>query len=185
MKIFFELCVLFILMISLNGCARPKKVEMPKNLSILTRQEWGAVASVLPMQKHIPTRITIHHTVVKQNIERSLTDKLKSLQKFSIERSPLSDGRIKEPWADIPYHFYIAANGAIGEGRPLQYVGDSNTPYDPTGHALIVLEGNFNEEIVTTEQKQSLQQLILALARQYKINASNLSGLTMEIIFMV
>ena len=93
-----------------------------------------------------------------------------------MERSPLSDGRIKEPWADIPYHFYIAANGAIGEGRPLQYVGDSNTPYDPTGHALIVLEGNFNEENVSTEQKQSLKKLVIALARKYKISAPNLSG---------
>ena len=176
MKKFYHYCLPFILMIYLVGCAGTKKVDVLKNVSILTRQEWGAASSVLPMRKHFPTKITLHHTAVKQNLNRSLTDKLKSLQKFSMERSPLSDGRIKEPWADIPYHFYIAANGAIGEGRPLQYVGDYNTPYDPTGHALIVLEGNFNEENVSAEQKQSLKKLVIALARKYKINAPNLSG---------
>ncbi|ALJ01569.1 N-acetylmuramoyl-L-alanine amidase [Rufibacter tibetensis] len=151
-------------------------VSLPKGIPILKRAEWGAVASVLPMKTHVPQKITIHHTATKQNPERSLKAKLQTLQKFSMERSPLSGGRIKEPWADIPYHFYIDVNGNVGEGRPLQYVGDSNTSYDPTGHALIVLEGNFENEKVSPEQRQSLEKLTLAIAKRWKISGTQIWG---------
>jgi len=132
--------------------------------------------SVLPMRKHVPQQITIHHTAVKQAPARTLADKLRGLQKFSVERSQLASGKVKEPWADIPYHFYIAVDGSIGEGRPLQYVGDSNTPYDPSGHALIVLEGNFESEELTEKQYQSLQALVVSIARKYSITADKISG---------
>lgn len=158
------------------GCKVQQQVALPKDVSIVTRQEWGAVPSVLHMRKHVPQQITIHHTAVKQAPTRTLADKLKGLQKFSIEHSQLASGKVKEPWADIPYHFYIAADGAIGEGRPLQYVGDSNTPYDPTGHALIVLEGNFENEEITETQYQSLQKLVISIARQYRIAPDKISG---------
>jgi hypothetical protein len=128
------------------------------------------------MRKHVPERITIHHTATSQTLQRTISDKLKALQQFSMKRSPLSDGRVKEPWADIPYHFYIAVDGSIGEGRQLQFVGDSNTPYDPTGHALIVLEGNFEKEEISPEQYQSLQKIVLSIAKRYKIGPDKISG---------
>jgi len=159
-----------------TGCKVQQKVTMPKDVSIITRQDWGAVPSVLPMRTHVPQQITIHHTAVKQAPARTLAEKLKGLQKFSSERSQLASGKVKEPWADIPYHFYIAVDGSIGEGRPLKYVGDSNTPYDPTGHALIVLEGNFENETLTDGQYQSLQKLVVSIARQYRIAPDKISG---------
>jgi len=159
-----------------TGCKVQQLVSLPKDVPIITRQEWGAVPSVLPMRKHVPQQITIHHTAVKQAPARSMAEKLKGLQKFSIERSQLASGKVKEPWADIPYHFYIAVDGAIGEGRPLQYVGDSNTPYNPSGHALIVLEGNFENEAPTDSQYQSLQKLVISIARQYRIAPDKISG---------
>ncbi|ANE52302.1 peptidoglycan recognition family protein [Flavisolibacter tropicus] len=166
---------LFILAVSV-GCKVQQKVSLPKDVTIVTRKEWGAEQSVLPMRKHVPQQITIHHTAVKQAPERSLADKLKALQKFSFSSSKLASGKVKEPWADIPYHFYIAVDGSIGEGRPLQYVGDSNTPYDPTGHALIVLEGNFENEELSDKQYQSLQALIISIAKQYHITSDKISA---------
>jgi hypothetical protein len=176
MKRFLPACFALFLFAVLAGCKVQQKVALPKDVSILTRKEWGALKPVLPMRKHVPSQITIHHTAVKQAPARTLADKLRALQKFSIERSPLANGRIKEAWADIPYHFYIAVDGAIGEGRPLQYVGDSNTPYDPSGHALIVLEGNFENEEPTPMQYQSLQKLVISIARQYHIAPDKISG---------
>jgi hypothetical protein len=167
---------LLLLLTLLSACRSSKEVSLPTGISILTRAQWGAVAPVLPLKNHVPQKITIHHTATNQNLSRTLEDNLKALQKFSMDRSPLSDGRVKEPWADIPYHFYIDVRGQIGEGRQLQFVGDSNTPYDPTGHALIVLEGNFQTEKVTEAQRKSLEQLTLALAKRWKISADNISG---------
>lgn len=159
-----------------SSCSTTSKVILPKDVDIVSRKEWGAAAPVLTMKQHIPTRITVHHTATMQNSQRNLTQKLEALQKFSQERSTLGDGRIKEQWADIPYHFYIAVDGSIGEGRQLKYVGDSNTPYDPTGHALIVLEGNFEKEKVTPQQFQSLKALTLSIARRYGIAGDKISG---------
>lgn len=158
------------------GCMLRSRVSLPKDVAIITREEWGAEKPALPVHKHVPLRITIHHTAVKQNPDRAIAEKLKALQKFSFERSTMSSGKIKDAWADIPYHFYIAVDGIIGEGRELQYVGESNTPYDPTGHALIVLEGNFENEEVSEEQYQSLQKLVISLTKRYHISSENISG---------
>lgn len=176
MKYFLTGCLALMILTFFSGCKSSQKVTMPADVSIVTRQQWGAASPVLSMRSHVPKQITIHHTAVKQSTKRTLAGKLKALQKFSMERSPLSDGRIKEPWADIPYHFYIDLHGSIGEGRELKYVSDSNTPYDPSGHALIVLEGNFNDETVTEKQYASLEKLVIAVARQYNITADKISG---------
>lgn len=176
MKYFFSVCFALVVLVIFNSCRSSQKVTMPDDVAIITRQQWGSAQPVLPMRKHIPSKITIHHTAVKQNFNRSLADKLKALQKFSMQRSPLADGRIKEPWADIPYHFYIDVHGSIGEGRQLQYVGDSNTPYDPTGHALIVVEGNFDKDTITEKQSASLEKLVIAIAHRYHIKADKISG---------
>ncbi len=167
--------VLLFLPILFMSC-RAQKGNIIRDLHMVTRAEWGAKPPVLPMTEHVPDRITIHHTATPQAPGKSIADKLRGLQGFSQTRSALGSGRIKEVWADIPYHFYIAANGDIGEGRELKYVGDSNTPYDPTGHALIVLEGNFQNEEVTPAQLQSLQKLIAALSKKYHIGSDRISG---------
>ncbi|MFC6999737.1 peptidoglycan recognition protein family protein [Rufibacter roseus] len=172
----YSLRLLIIFCLVFTACRSAKEVSLPKGVPIVTRAEWGAAAPVLPMKEHSPTKITIHHTAVKQAPQKTLQEKLKGLQKFSQERAPLADGRMKEQWADIPYHFYITADGTIGEGRELKYTGDSNTPYDPTGHVLIVLEGNFQVETVTPIQFQNLVNLIKAVAKRWNISADKISG---------
>lgn len=160
----------------LLSCNAPKHTSEVWEAQVVSRKQWNAAAPVLPMKLHTPKKITIHPTATKQNFQRTLRQKLLGLQKFSQEKSSLSNGKIKEPWADIPYHFYIDVHGTIGEGRPLQFVGDSNTAYDPTGHALIVLEGNFNEEAVSEKQWLSLQKLAQSIANKYHIKAEKISG---------
>jgi hypothetical protein len=143
---------------------------------IVTRAQWGANAPVLPMREHRIERITIHHTATRQNATRTLADKLRGLQAFSQRDDSLGDGRRKPAWADIPYHYYIAADGTVGEGRPWQYVGDSNTPYDPTGHLLIVVEGNFEDEELTGGQRRALENLVPAFARRFHVPGDRLGA---------
>jgi hypothetical protein len=149
---------------------------IPAGISYLARAEWGANAPVLPMREHTLTKLTIHHTGVPQLFDRSLTDKLRSLQKFSQEDSPLAGGRMKPAWADIPYHLYVDVHGAVGEARDLRFAGDSNTSYDPAGHLLVVVEGNFEKESLTAAQMATLEKLVPALAKRYGIPADSLGG---------
>lgn len=142
----------------------------------LPRREWGAARPVMPMTEHRINRITIHHTATRHAPDRATDDKLRGLQRFSQTESALGDGRIKKPWADVPYHFYVAVDGIVAEARPWRFIGDSNTPYDPTGHLLIVLEGNFEEEEVTPAQQRSLERLVAVMARRFSVAPENVAA---------
>lgn len=170
-------CLVTALAIGLSACAsRGTPVPAIADVPIVSRTEWGAKDPVLPMREHRIERITIHHTATRQNSERSLADKLRGLQAFSQRDDSLGDGRKKPAWADIPYHYYIAVDGTVGEARAWRYVGDSNTPYDPTGHLLIVVEGNFENEQMTDGQRRALESLVTSFARQFGVSSERLGA---------
>jgi N-acetyl-anhydromuramyl-L-alanine amidase AmpD len=56
----------------------------------------------------------------------------------------------------------------------LKYVGDTNTSYDPTGHALLVVEGNFETEKPSAEQIESLKKLTAWLSSEHNVAAANI-----------
>ncbi|WP_246596979.1 peptidoglycan recognition protein family protein [Pontibacter aydingkolensis] len=162
----------------LLNCQQPvtSSRPVPESINYLSRDAWSANPPVLPMRSHTLRRLTIHHTGTPQAPGRKLEDKMRALQKFSQEESPLADGRIKKPWADIPYHLYVDVRGEVAEGRDLNFAGDSNTGYDPAGHLLVVVEGNFEKEQITPEQMQTLEILLPALAKRHNIAADSLGG---------
>jgi hypothetical protein len=121
------------------------------------------------MQRHEIRRITIHHTATPQKPERSLEQKLQGLQQFSQNEGKLASGKVKPPWPDIPYHYYIDVHGRVAEARQLEFAGDTNTEYNPAGHALIVLEGNFEQEQPSPEQLASLQAMVQWLADRFRV----------------
>lgn len=154
----------------LSGCAVvPRAPLVPPGTAYLPREAWGAQGPAKEMPPHTPHRITIHHTATRQAPARGLDDKMRALQRFSQTESPLASGRMKPVWGDIPYHFYIDHAGRVAEGRELRYAGDSNTAYDPAGHVLIVLEGNFEEELPTAAQLESLARLTWWHARRWDV----------------
>ena len=63
-------------------------------------------------------------------------------------------------FVDVAYHFFVDRNGNVYEGRPLSAVGDTFTEYDPTGHLLPCLDGNFEEQDPTPQALESLALLL-------------------------
>lgn len=166
-----------LLLLLLCSCTLPRDVaNPPADLKVLSRAEWGANPPVTVMKRHTLTRITIHHTATPQKPERALKDKLQALQKFSQNPGVLGNGKPKLAWPDVPYHYYIAADGEVAEGRDVNFVGDTNTEYDPTGHALVVLEGNFEVEQPTATQLASLRKMIAWLAARFHVPAEKIRG---------
>jgi N-acetyl-anhydromuramyl-L-alanine amidase AmpD len=148
-------------------------VKPPK---IIARKDWNAKEPVGQGKEHQISFITIHHTATLQKKDVSIEKKMQNLQSFSQREDKLASGKLKPVWFDIPYHYYIAVDGKIAEGREIKFAGDTNTEYDPTGHALVVLEGSFDTEKVTDEQQKSLQKIVAWLADEYKISADKIKG---------
>lgn len=149
---------------------------IPADVEFVSRAEWGARPPVLPMKAHTLTRLTIHHTGTNQNFNRTVTDKLRGLQLFSQRDDSLASGRLKPAWPDVPYHFYVGVDGVVGEGRDWRYAGDTNTEYDPAGHLLVVVEGNFQKDTLTTAQRRTLDLIVPALARRFGIPSDRLAS---------
>jgi N-acetylmuramoyl-L-alanine amidase len=164
-KFALALCVL---------CATPAvAAEKP---TMLSRNAWQAKPPSLAMTKQKPVAILLHHTGSPMKIKTTLATQMRGLQRFSQAQEKLADGRTKPAWPDVPYHFYIAANGNIAEGRDINAVGDTNTGYDPKGFIQVVVEGNFEIETPKPSQLASLRLLLEWLKQSYDINNSAITA---------
>ncbi len=145
---------------------------------IVPRAAWkAAAANTALMHAQTPKGIIVHHTGETQNWKSTLEKKLRGLQGFSMKPAVVGGtGKAKPAWGDMPYHFYIDASGRIGEGRDVAYAGDTNTGYVTDGYIQIVVEGEFGKETPDPRQLDALDKLTIALARQYRIAATSISG---------
>lgn len=143
---------------------------------IISRKNWGAKAPVLEGKKHTIEFITIHHTATKQRTDVPINTKLRNLQAFSQRDDKLASGKLKPAWFDVPYHYYIGVGGEIAEGREIEYAGDTNTEYEPAGHALVVLEGSFDTDKPSDAQLESLKKMVIWLAAKYKVSGEKIKG---------
>jgi N-acetyl-anhydromuramyl-L-alanine amidase AmpD len=156
---------------------QPAHTRSPaKRPPIVSRKLWNAKHPTGKAAKHTPRFITIHHTGMPQKPELTLEQKMRGLQNFSQNEGKLASGKSKLAWFDVPYHYYIASDGRVAEGRKIKYVGDTNTEYDPAGHALVVLEGSFGKEQPTAKQVESMKKIVAWLARKYNVPAANIKG---------
>ncbi len=64
----------------------------------------------------------------------------------------------------------IDLEGNIYEGRPINIPGDTNTEYDPTGHALIELMGNYEIQIPNESQLSSIVNLSRFLMTRFDVS---------------
>ena len=157
----------------LTACAKQSPTLVPAP-EIVPRAAWNARPPVLPMDAHSPTRITIHHTGVLSKPALTLEKKLQNLQLFSQREDSLAGGGKKPAWPDVPYHYYIDYYGRVGEGRDVNFRGDTNTSYDPAGHILVVVEGNFQEETPTPAQLAALHRVVRWLAAEWDVERADI-----------
>lgn len=175
-KIFYQFAFLSLVLVLYSYDRSVVAQETSPRPDIMSRKQWNAKDPVGKARKHKIRFITIHHTGMPQKPELSIEQKMRGLQNFSQNEGKLASGGSKPAWFDVPYHYYIASDGRIAEGRAIKYVGDTNTEYDPTGHALVVLEGTFGKEQPTAVQVKSMKQIVGWLARKYKVSAAAIKG---------
>jgi N-acetyl-anhydromuramyl-L-alanine amidase AmpD len=82
--------------------------------------------------------------------------------------------RSEKNWVDIPYHYMIDLDGNIFETRPINIPGDTNTEYDPTGHALVEVMGNYEIQELNEKQLNSMIDLIKYLSERFEVSNENI-----------
>ncbi len=111
--------------------------------------------------------MTIHHTAAVLGDNSNAPARLRQHQQYHQD---------SQGWTDIAYHICVDRNGNIFELRSPELVGDTATSYDPTGHFLVVCEGNFDEEAVTEEQLQGAALAFAWASQQFGIATETLAG---------
>lgn len=167
MKVLLKIFSAIVTVLLLASCARQQKVFFVKEVQILPRSNWNALPSKA-FKSHTPVRITIHHEGTQLDMDADAAKKISAIQRWGM-------GPDKN-WADIPYHYLIAPNGTIYEGRDPLTVGETSTEYDPTGHLLICCLGNLEVQPLPDQQLQSLIRLTAYTAERFKISADSIAS---------
>ena len=139
---------------------------MPPPLAIIPVSAWGSVPSVTSVPAQTVTHITLHHQGESWTVGKDPAEYLRRLQQWS---------RNTKHWRDIPYHYVIAPDGRIYAARPESEPGDTNTEYDPRGHALVMVLGNFEEVEPTREALLATAELMADLARRHGLTAEQIA----------
>lgn len=148
------------------GCSSSRFSAEEVERSIVTVQQWGGTPAVDSLAKrHTITHITLHHQGEPFPQGKDPVQYLRNLQQWS---------RTTKNWIDIPYHYIIDLNGVIYEGRDIRYAGDTNTEYDPTGHALIEVVGNFEEVEPNQAQLDAVVRVMSMLSHQFNVPADSI-----------
>ena len=134
---------------------------------MIGREGWGAAAARAGMVGHTIERLTIHHTGVELGENRLAPSRLGAHQEFH---------QRDRGWPDLAYHFAIDRAGNIYEGRSPEFAGDTATSYDPVGHLLMVLEGNFDIEGTSEPQLSSLATLLAWAAGFYSVGVDTIKS---------
>lgn len=148
--------------LGLAACAGqpPRQDPAPALLpapTIVSVEAWGGQTSAPPATPQRIGHITLHHQGETWQAGADVAAYLRRLQQWS---------RLSKRWADIPYHYVIAPDGRIHAARDPGVAGDTNTDYEPRGHALVMLLGNFENVEPTRAQLLATAELMAWLAQR-------------------
>ncbi len=135
-------------------------------LTMVPREDWGArPPETERMIPHQIERLTVHHAGSQSGTTGPA--QFRGWQNWHM------DGK---GWPDLAYHVIIGMDGTVYEGRNPAYRGDTGTSYDTTGHFLVVVEGNFEEDKPTAAQLESLAAVLAWAAVFYDVAPSTIAG---------
>jgi len=149
---------------------RMRPVPERLQVAVVTRAAWSAaLPDACEMRPHRPARITVHHSGIAIDGWPAIEGRewMRRLQRYS---------QGEKHWGDVPYHWSIAPDGTVLEGRDPRFAGDTNTTYDPAGHLLIEVVGDFDRDEPTAAQLDALARVVAWLSARYGIAPETLSS---------
>jgi hypothetical protein len=139
----------------------------------IPRSEWSVqsidLSNIDPMTPIY--RLTVHHSSEQGD---ALEDPVEMLR--MIERNHKAGTRTSPPWACIGYHFIIAKDGRVFEGRPLAYQGAHAVGDNNIGNIGVCLLGDFEHGTVPQAQRDALVATLDRLCARYAIDRDQIFG---------
>ncbi|MBW3579123.1 MAG: peptidoglycan recognition protein family protein [Actinobacteria bacterium] len=133
---------------------------------VVCRADWAASAPTGPYRRHTIERLTVHHTAVVNDDPSREPDLLRQHQRNHQARG----------FVDLAYHLMIARDGTVYEGRAVTAVGETFTDYDPAGHFLPCLEGNFDRQEPSDAQLAALADVLAWAAVTFGVPPETIRG---------
>ncbi len=146
--------------------SEPSPASRALVVPVLCRDAWGAAPAGDGLVAHELRRMTIHHTAVVLDGNRQAPSRLRGHQRYHQDQG----------WPDIAYHRGVDRNGNVYELRTTDARGDTFTEYDPTGHLLLLAEGDFDRQQPTDAQLEGLAQLLAWGATRFGLPLDTISG---------
>lgn len=146
--------------------APPVASPEPALKAVRPRSSWAQGGS-LPslMNPMLPVRhITIHHDGMDPFFGTDARDVAAHLETIRLLHR-------RRGWGDIGYHFAIDRAGRVWEGRPLRWQGAHVKDHN-AGNIGIVCLGNFDEQMPTVAQLNSVEKYLSRLMDVYGVSAS-------------
>lgn len=132
----------------------------------------ATVAGGADMRLRIPhkiTHVTLHHT----GDSRPLLPGDDPVQRL---RNLQSWGARDRNWWDVPYHFLMDLKGTIYEGRDYHFMGETNTSYNPGGHFLISIIGNYERQEPTQAQLNAIADMMAWAVQEADVSLERIGG---------
>jgi hypothetical protein len=147
-------------------------VEVATIASLPAHVAASTVAGGADLRLRIPhriTHVTLHHTGSAEPLrpEDDPVAKLRGLQSW---------GASDRNWWDVPYHFLIDLEGRVYEGRDWRFMGETNTTYDPAGHFLISVIGNYERQEATPAQIEAIADLMAWAIARFDVPLERIGG---------
>lgn len=138
----------------------PEPTPEPIVVPVVPRAVWARGLEQGAFTPHSISTITVHHTAVAWAADTDGQARARAHTRGHLDRG----------WPDLAYHALIDGHGAIRMGRPWTAVGDTGTDYDPTGHFLLTLEGNFEEQAPTEEQLATAARVLAWASAEFGVS---------------
>lgn len=147
-------------------------LEVATIASLPARIASADIAGGADMRLRIPhriTHVTLHHTGDAQPLrpQDDPAAKLRGLQSW---------GAAERNWWDVPYHYLLGLEGQIYEGRDWHFMGETNTAYDPGGHFLISVIGNYERQEASPALLASIADLMAWALKEFDLPLDRIGG---------
>ncbi len=118
---------------------------------------------------HRITHVTLHHTGDTKPLRREddPVTRLRGLQSW---------GASDRNWWDVPYHYLLDLDGRVFEGRDWHFIGETNTNYNPNGHFLISIIGNYDLQEPTPAQLGSIADMMAWALQTFSLPLESIGG---------